>query len=76
MLQELFWRQIARLPPIEDRLGDIRRKIAEAEQARQTQRSRPLGPVLQPAAVLQPRGPPLAPVSLHWAAEQPVEVWR
>jgi hypothetical protein len=25
--------QIARLPPIEDRLGDIRREIAEADQA-------------------------------------------
>src|SRR5215831_13777588 len=33
MLEELLWRQIARLPPIEDRLGDIRREIAEADEA-------------------------------------------
>src|ERR1700736_1999333 len=30
---ELLWRQIARLPPIEDRLGDIWREIAEADEA-------------------------------------------
>src|SRR5882757_10650828 len=35
MLEELFWRQIARLPPIEDRLGDIRREIAETDEARE-----------------------------------------
>ena len=35
MLEELLWRQIARLPPIEDRLGDIRREIAEADEARE-----------------------------------------
>jgi hypothetical protein len=29
--EELLRRQIARLPPIEDRLGDIRREIAEAD---------------------------------------------
>jgi hypothetical protein len=34
-LEELLWRQIARLPPIEDRLGDIRREIAEANEARE-----------------------------------------
>jgi len=33
MLEELLWRQIARLPPIEDRLGDIRREIAETNEA-------------------------------------------
>src|SRR6266404_4488183 len=33
MLEELLWRQIARLSPIEDRLGDIRREIAEADEA-------------------------------------------
>ena len=33
MLEELLWRQIARLPPIKDRLGDIRREIAEADEA-------------------------------------------
>ena len=32
MLEELLCGQIARLPPIEDRLGDIRCKIAEAEE--------------------------------------------
>ena len=31
MREELFRRQIARLPPTEDRLGDIRREIAEAD---------------------------------------------
>jgi hypothetical protein len=35
VLQELLWRQIARLPPIEDRLGDIQRNIAEADEARE-----------------------------------------
>jgi hypothetical protein len=34
-LEELLWRQIARLPPIENRLGDIRREIAEADEARE-----------------------------------------
>ena len=29
VLEELLWRQIARLPSIEDRLGDIRREIAD-----------------------------------------------
>src|ERR1700756_904515 len=33
MLKELLWRQIARLPPIEDRLGDIRCQIAETDEA-------------------------------------------
>ena len=33
MLEELLCRQIARLPPIEDRLGEIRREIAEADEA-------------------------------------------
>src|SRR6266404_7576786 len=33
MLEELLRRQIARLPPIEDRLSDIRREIAETEEA-------------------------------------------
>ena len=33
MLEELLRRQIARLPPIEDRLGDIRREIAETDEA-------------------------------------------
>src|SRR5215471_18510456 len=33
MLEELLRRQIARLPPIEDRLGDIRCQIAEADEA-------------------------------------------
>jgi hypothetical protein len=32
MLEEPLCRQIARLPPIKDRLGDIRRKIAEADE--------------------------------------------
>ena len=32
VLEELLCRQIARLPPIEDRLGDIRRQIAEADE--------------------------------------------
>ena len=35
MREELLWRQIARLPPIEDRLGDIRREIAETDEARE-----------------------------------------
>jgi hypothetical protein len=35
VLEELLWRQIARLPSIEDRLGDIRREIAEADEARE-----------------------------------------
>src|SRR5207253_8157267 len=35
VLEELLWRQIVRLPPIEDRLGDIRREIAEADEARE-----------------------------------------
>ena len=29
VLEELFCRQVGRLPPIEDRLGDIRREIAQ-----------------------------------------------
>src|SRR6266404_9528421 len=33
MLEKLLRRQIARLPPIEDRLSDIRREIAEADEA-------------------------------------------
>ena len=33
MLEELLWRQIARLLAIEDRLGDIRCQIAEADEA-------------------------------------------
>ena len=32
MFEELLCRQIARLPPIEDYLGDIRRQIAEADE--------------------------------------------
>jgi hypothetical protein len=32
VLEEFLCRQIARLPPIEDRLGDIRRQIAEADE--------------------------------------------
>ena len=32
MLEELLCRQIARLPPIEDGLCDIRREIAEGDQ--------------------------------------------
>jgi hypothetical protein len=32
VVKELLRRQIARLPPIEDRLGDIRREIAEADE--------------------------------------------
>jgi hypothetical protein len=35
VLEELLCRQIARLPPIEDRLGDIRREIAEADEPRE-----------------------------------------
>src|ERR1700730_13944272 len=35
MLEELLCRQIGRLPPIEDRLGDIRREIAEADEPRE-----------------------------------------
>ena len=31
MLEQLLCRQIARLPPIENRVGDIRREIAEAD---------------------------------------------
>ena len=33
MLEELLWLQIARLLAIEDRLGDIRCQIAEADEA-------------------------------------------
>jgi len=33
VLEELLWRQIARLPPIEDGLGKIRREIAEADES-------------------------------------------
>src|ERR1700731_2738174 len=36
VLEELLCRQIARLPPIEDRLGDIRRQIAEADEPHET----------------------------------------
>ena len=32
MFEELFCRQIARLPPIEDRLSDIGREVAEADE--------------------------------------------
>src|SRR5580693_8415265 len=32
VLEELLCRQIARPPPIEDRLGDIRRRIADADE--------------------------------------------
>jgi hypothetical protein len=32
VLEEFLRREIARLPPIEDRLGDIRREIAEADE--------------------------------------------
>jgi hypothetical protein len=35
LLEELLRRQIARLPPIEDRLGDIRLEIAEADETRE-----------------------------------------
>ena len=35
MREEFLWRQIARLLPIEDRLGNIRREIAEADEARE-----------------------------------------
>src|ERR1700720_3879828 len=34
--EELLCRQTARLPPIEDRLGDIRRQIAEADEPHET----------------------------------------
>jgi hypothetical protein len=34
VLEQLLCCQIARLPPIEDRLGDIRREIAEADRCR------------------------------------------
>jgi hypothetical protein len=33
VLEELLCRQIARLPPLEDGLGDIRREIAEADES-------------------------------------------
>ena len=33
VLEELLRRQIARMPSIEDRLGDIRREIAETDEA-------------------------------------------
>jgi hypothetical protein len=33
VLEELLCRQIARLPPIEDCLGKIRREIAEADES-------------------------------------------
>ena len=33
--EQLLCRQIARLPPIEDRLGNIRREIAEADEPRE-----------------------------------------
>jgi hypothetical protein len=36
VLEELLGRLIARLPPIEDRLGDIRRQIAEADEPHET----------------------------------------
>ena len=35
MLEQLLCCQIARLPPIEDRVGDIRREIAEADEPRE-----------------------------------------
>ena len=35
VLKKLFCRQIARLPPIEDGLSDIRREIAEADEPRE-----------------------------------------
>ena len=46
MLEELLRRQIAQLPPIEDRLGDIRREIAEADEAGEVRPANPfpLGP--------------------------------
>ena len=35
MIEELLWRQIARLLPIEYSLSDIRREIAETDEARE-----------------------------------------
>src|ERR1700732_710301 len=35
MLEQLLCRQIGWLPPIQDRLGDIRREIAEADEPRE-----------------------------------------
>jgi hypothetical protein len=61
VLEELLCRQIGWLPPIEDRLGDIRREIAEADEPREI---RPAGPFLldavscpnSPETELPPRG--------------------
>ena len=44
MLEQLLCCQIARLPPIEDRLGDIRREIAEAEKPREIRRADAFAP--------------------------------
>ena len=35
VLEELFCRQVGRLPPVEDRLRDIRREIAETQEPRE-----------------------------------------
>jgi hypothetical protein len=35
VIEELLRRQIARLPPIEDRLGDIWREVGQADEARE-----------------------------------------
>ena len=45
MLKQLLCCQIARLPPIEDRVGDIRREIAEADKTSEIGRAHafPLG---------------------------------
>jgi tetratricopeptide (TPR) repeat protein len=43
VLEELLRREIARLPPIEDRLGNIRREVAEADAAREIRGSRSIG---------------------------------
>jgi hypothetical protein len=39
VLEQLFWRQIARLVAVEDRLGDVRGEIAEADEPREIGRA-------------------------------------
>jgi mono/diheme cytochrome c family protein len=43
VIEELLRRQIARLPPIEDRLGDIWREVGQADEAREVGPAAPPG---------------------------------
>src|SRR6202011_990965 len=63
-LEELLGRQIARLPPIEDRLGDIPRQIAESHAPHE------IGAATPSRWASAPKGTPSpsATVALNWRA--------